>query len=587
VEIAFVLTLVVLAIVVLANEWLAVEVFSILLMVLLAVTGVLTPRQAFQGFASSTVLMVAGISLLSGALVHNGAGDLIARRIQGLAGGSERRMAVLLLGAVNALSSFINNVAATAVFIPVAESVAGQFARSRKRYLMPVAFASMTGGMCTLIGTSTNVAVSGAMSDLGLRPLGMFELSPVGLSVGLVAGTYLLVVAPRLLEAPGRGTAIDEFRVREFLFELLVREEAPFAGRSLDEADLGRTLGIEVLAIVRGDERIDAPGGREEVLPGDLLLVKSDAERIASIRASRGLVVKSLPPAELESEGARLAEVTVSYNSPLLGKTLKEASFRRTYGLSVLAIHRREEPIADKVGKIPLRAGDVLLAYGPAHLFHGLGQEPTELLVERLVLPAPQFGRALRAGLVLGGAILVSALGWVEAPTAFLGGAGLAMALGYLSGKEAGGYLNVRFLVMLAAMASLGLAMEESGAAAFLAELVVRLTGGSSPWIAMGAFFGLTVLLTQPLSNAAAGLLVLPVAIHGAHGMGLDPRPFAVAVAIAASCSFLTPFEPACLLVYATGHYRFLDFLRVGGGLTLLAALVSLFLIPALWPLGP
>ncbi len=585
-EIGFVLALVVVAVVILSTEWLPMEVFSLLLIGVLVLSRVITAEQAFMGFGSSTVIMIAGVMVLTGALMHNGAADILARRIEGLGGANERRTGCFLIGAVNGASSVINNVAATAVFIPVAEAMARRFGRSRKRYLMPVAFASMTGGMCTLIGTSTNVAVSGAMAQHGLAPLGFFELTPVGVLVALAGGVYLLFLAPKLidrLESVGPG----EFETKEFLYEIRVHEGAFLAGKTLEQANLGHRFGVEVLAIARGERRIDTPDGDQEIRPADLLLVKGEARRIARVRSLPGLEIKSMPVDELEGEGARLAEVTVSYNSPLIGKTLKEHNFRQSYGVSVLAIHRREEDMVEKVGKIPLKAGDVLLAFGREEQFLRLARMPASLLVETLVLPRHDARIALRAFLILLAAILASSLGLVDAPTSFLSGAGLVMALGCLSAKEAGSYLNVRFLVMLAAMSALGLAMETSGAAAFLADQATNLIGPDHPWLLMTAFFALTVVLTQPLSNAAAALLVLPVAVHAAHSIGVDPRAFAITITVAASCSFITPFEPACLLVYGTGHYRFLDFLKVGCGLTVLVGGLSLLVIPLLWPLHP
>jgi len=586
--IAFVLGLLVLSVVVFATERLPIEVFSLLVIVTLALSGVLTPQQAFTGFAGSAVIMIAGVMLLTGAIVHNGAADLLARKIRSIAGSNETRVAALLIAAVNTLSAIINNVAATAVFIPVAEGVAERFGSHRGRYLIPVAFASMTGGMCTLFGTSTNLAVSGAMELHGLRGLGLFELSPVGLAVAVAGGAYLLFVAPRLLPVRPPRDHLSAAQSRVFLYEIIVRAEAPFAGKTLAEADLSGRLGLTLLAIVRNEQRLDSPGDGESILADDLLLVKGEAGRLEVIRATRGLEIRSMPASrreELDAHGRRVAEMTISYNSPMIGKTLKELDFRRSHGVSVLALHRGEELIADKVGRIRLKAGDVLLAYGPDERFARLPLEPTALIVETLVLPRYDPMRALIAVLVLLGAVAAVVGGVAEPPTAFLGGAALVLALKALPASEAGSYLNMRFLVMLAAMSSLGLAMEKSGAASWVTERILALTGTGSPLFVLAGFFVVTVLLTQPLSNAAAALLVLPVALNAAARLGVDSRPFAIIVAVAASCSFITPFEPACLLVYGTGHYRFRDFIKVGIGLTGIAGLIALLVVPRLWPL--
>jgi di/tricarboxylate transporter len=207
------------------------------------------------------------------------------------------------------------------------------------------------------------------------------------------------------------------------------------------------------------------------------------------------------------------------------------------------------------------------------------------LVEEGLVLPRHDPAKALLSGALLLGAIAAVSTGFLEFSTGMLGAAGLALAFGCLPVKEVGAYVNFRFLIMLAAMAAMGTAMETSGAAAFLAAKMIALTGSNPHWV-LGGLFALTVALTQPLSNAAAALLVLPLAVHAATGLALDPRPFAVTICLAASCSFLTPFEPACLLVYATGHYRFVDFVKVGAVLTAIAGGICLLLVPLLWPLA-
>ncbi len=585
-----VLILLVLALVNFSREWLPIDVFSLLLIAALVATGVLGPEKAFLGFANSSIVMIAGVMLLTGAVVHNGAARAISKRIQIAAGRSEAKAAAFLYTLVNVVSAFINNVAATAMFIPVAEGMARRFRVHRGKYLMAVAFASMTGGMCTLIGTSTNVAVSGAMEQFGLEQLSLFELAPVGIAVAVVGVGYLLWVAPAILRLPAEEAALDAYGVRGFLFELLVRQGSPLAGRSLAEADLASLFGVNVLAIHRGDARIDAPDGREVLEAGDLLLVEGQSSAITRLAKEEGVSVKSLAdPAEEDLGGgrARIFEATVSYNSLLVGRSLKQTDFRRRFRLSVLAIHRSGEALLEKVGKIPLRQGDVLLLYGREEMVRGLANEPNMLIVEDAPLPRHHGRRALGAILFFGAAILCSTFGWLDAPTAFLAGGALVLSTRCLTVEEAAAYLNIRFLIMLAGMIALGMGMEDSGAARMIADRLVEWASPAGPAALLAVFFLLTVLLTQPLNNAAAALLVLPIAVTAARSMGLDPRPFAVATGLGASCSFLTPFEPACLLVYGTGRYRFYDFARVGGPLTLLAFLVAMALIPRFWPIAP
>lgn len=565
------------------------EVFAMLLIGALVASRVLTPEQAFQGFGNSSIVMIGAVMVLTGAVIHNGAAETIGRRIASVAGKSERRASTLLYLAVNSVSAFINNVAATAMFIPVAEGVAHRFGVNRGKYLIPVAFASMTGGMCTLIGTSTNVAVSGAMPHYGLAPMRLFELTPIGVPIAIVGTAYLLFVAPKLLALPAEGAPIDVFGIRGFLFEVFVHPRAQLDGLSLAESGLDK-LGVTVLAIVRGAERIEAPDAREPIRAGDLLLVEGETGAIPRVAGVKGLEVKSLASPQtvgLTSDKVRMVEATVSYNSPFIGRTLKQLNFRHRFDLSVLAIHRRGDPVIEKVGHVELRAGDVLLIYGREAMLAGLVRASTMLLIEDAPTPRSDPARAALAAAIFVGAILVSAVGWLDAPVAFLAGAGLVLLTRCISVDEAADYVSFRFLMLLAGMITLGIAMEKSGAAAAIAQAIVSLVPSKQPIVLLAVFFLVTVLLTQPLNNAAAALIVLPIAVQAASLLHVDARSYAMGVTIAASCSFLTPFEPACLLVYSTGRYRFGDFVRVGGFLTLICLALSLWVIPVLWPLKP
>lgn len=570
----------------LVSERLPAEVTALAAMAALVLAGVLPPARAFAALGSPVVVMIGGVMLLSGALVHNGLPQVLVRRVRGrgATGGAATR--AILAASVSAVSAFINNVAATAMFIPVAEGLARALRTDRRGFLMPVAFASMAGGLCTLVGTSTNVAVAGKLPELGLEPLGFFELTPVGLAVAALAVVYLATV-PRWL---GWLRRADEEGpdLREFLFEVRVLDASPLADRTLAEADPAERLGLTVLAIRRGTETIEAPGPLETVRSGDLLLVKSRSERIAELRRVPGFRVLSMPPPgapALFEDGPRLAEVTVSWNSPLIGRTVEEIDVRHQFGVSVLAIHRRGTLLARRVAHIPLEAGDVLLVFGRRELTARLGERGTRLLVSDVVTPEVERPRHAAAALVVFlAAVGAVVAGLLDSATAFLGGAVVIMATGIVPRGQVPRYVNVRFLILIAGLLALSDGLETSGAAAWLAGGAVRLLG-PDPYLQLGALFILTVALTQPLNNAAAALLVLPLAVATAVGIGVDPRPYAVAVTVAASCSFLAPFEPSCLLVYGTGHYRFGDFARLGAPLTLGVFLLVLLLVPRLWPL--
>jgi di/tricarboxylate transporter len=589
-QIAILLLLILITIANFLFEVLSVEVFALSLMGSLIVLQILSPEQAFEGFSNPAVIMIAGAMVMTGSIIHNGAADLIARKLHTLAGRSQNRLLIILLGTVAFMSAFINNVAATAMFIPVSEGIAKRKRHSPRSYLMPIAFTSMLGGVCTLIGTSTNVAVSGALGVYGFDPIGMFELTPIGVVIAVVGVGYLFLISRFFIPATPSEDHVEDFGIREYLFEIEVLEGSPIAGVSIAASNLAKQYQLSVLAVVRGQERIVSPGGSVRIRAGDLLLVEGGIRSAVGGALPAGLKVKTDPrlsDKDLESDRVKVVEATVSYNSPFVGSSLKELNFRRRYDLNVLAIYRRGEPVVEKVGHVRIQAGDLLLIQGRQDRFRNLYQEPAFLLLEDVVLPKYNPMRSLRAVLIFGGAILLSSFGVLSVPVAFLLGAVLTMILRCFTFEEAERYLNLRLVLIVAAMLSMSMAMEVSGTAEFLARQTIVALHGAGPLVLMAGFFLFTVLLTQPMSNSAAALLMLPIGIHAAELISVDPRPFAMAIAVAASCAFLTPLEPACLLVFSTGKYRYTDFIRYGFGLTVTVFLITLLLVPRLWPFHP
>lgn len=571
-----------------ALELLPIEVIGLLVLFFLAVSRILEPDLVFTSFGNSAIIMIGGIMVMTGGLVHNGVAAQISRKMRQLAAGSERKIMIMLFSSVSALSAFINNVAATAMFIPVAEGISKHYKVTPGKYLMPIAFASLLGGVCTLVGTSTNVAVSGSLENYGIKPLSMFELTPVGIIIAAVGLAYLFFVSDKLLSKRQILDKAEDFHIKEFLFEIIVQPDSPYDGKKLSELDFIKKFGLTMVGIVRGKARILSPGDSEIILAGDLLFVEGNIREIIEFKEIKGIEIKSdikWASGDFESEKVKMVEATISYNSPFVGKTLKEINFRHRYGVTVLALYRRGESLVEKVGRIKLKLGDVLLVQGLEEKFTRLWEEPNMLLLEDVVLPMYHPRRAFLAILIFISAITLSSIGFLSAPIVFFGGATLMVLLKVLTMQEAYQYLNLKLLFLIAGMISLGKAMETTGTAVFLADIAVNVLGNSHSLIILSAFFLLTVLLTQPVSNAAAGLLMIPVGINTAILLGVNPRTFIIAITIAASCAFITPLEPACLLVYSAGRYRYLDFIKVGIFLMLLAFLITMLMVPWMWPL--
>ncbi|MCD0170966.1 SLC13 family permease [Deinococcus sp. 23YEL01] len=573
------LILFVAALVLFATEWLPVDVTALGLLSALLLLGLLTPKEAFAGFGSDTVLTLASLFILTRVLLRAGViewvGVSIARR-------SRNATATLrsLLGTVAGVSAFTSNTATTAVFLPVVAGTARRAGIPASRALMPLAFASILGGTITVIGTSTNLVVSGALPAAGQEPLGFFELAWVGVPVAVLGLAYLFFVAPRLL--PARDAQLEE-SLRAYLADLTVAAGSPLAGQTLRETGLGRDHGLTVVAVRRGEEATQyAPGPDFRVQEGDTLTVEGPTERILAGKSTLGVISKSEQKLPQDEGGAvRLVEAVVMPGSPLLGRTLKEARFRERYGASVLALHRRARNV-ERLGRLRIQVGDVLMVQGGADRLDSLGEYLVVMgdLTER----QRDLRRAPLALLLFGGSVLLGGLGVVPLAVAVVVAVALSLMFRLITPEEAYGSVEWPVIVLVACMLAFGTAFEDSGAARALTGALSGVLEPLGPYGLLGALFLVTVLLTQPMSNQAAALVMLPLAIGTAKALGYDPRPFIIGITVAASNSFITPLEPSCMLVYGPGRYSFMDFVRVGAGLTAVTFVAALLIIPRVWP---
>lgn len=589
---ALLLILFVVALVLFSTEWLPVEVTALLMLCALLLSKLLTVKDALAPFGSDTVLTLACLFILTRALLKTG---VIARLGAALSGRSRNPAGLVrgILSVVAGVSAFTSNTATTAVFLPIVVGLCRRSGLAASRVLMPLAFASILGGTITIIGTSTNLVVSGALPTYHLRPLGFFELAWVGLPVALVGLLYLFFVAPRML--PDAEADLETtYNLRAYLSDLTISEASPLVGQSLRESGLGRDHGLSVLQVRRAGEMVQAPNADFVLQVGDTLVVEGHSEQILAGKSNLGIVSKTeqrLLEQLAHTEGAataphdlQLIEALVMPRSPLLGRTLKEARFRERYGVSVLALHRRTA-LKQALALTRIQVGDVLLIQGQQSRLEALGDQLTVL--GQVEQPAQQ-GRAAWVTLALFvGAIVLGALNVVPLVVALLVAVALLLALRVLAPEE--GYEAVEWgvLVLVACMLAFGQAFEHSGAAAQITQWLAHWLTPLGPYGILAALFTVTVLLTQPMSNQAAALVMLPLSIGLARELGYDPRPFVVGITVAASNSFITPLEPSCMLVYGPGHYRFSDFVRVGAGLTLITMLVALLIIPLVWPFKP
>jgi di/tricarboxylate transporter len=583
-----VIALLLAAVALFATEKISVDLVTLMLLSVLVLSGILTVGEAFAGFSNEVIILLACIFVIGAAMRETGVldatGDLLARRLNGRPG----RLTTMMMTAVGGVSAFMNNTTVTAMLLGPVMGLARAVKLSPSLLLMPLAFASILGGTCTLIGTSTNVAVSGYLKTTGLGEVGMFEITPVGLCLLAAGILYMVFVGRRLLPDRDENAAGEIISARQYLAEVVILPGSPLIGQEVYRSDFS-VMEFQVLKILHKGGQVEM-SPHERFAEGDVVLVAGKVENLLKVKTIEGLEIQedlNLRASGEEVSEAHLAEVVLTPRSPLVGRTLKQSRFRQRSGLSVLALMRGDRPLVDHIGDIRLEAGDLLLLQGPKERFKSYEEESEMVVISRHDFQAG----ALRRGYVLlaafAAAIALSSFGIMPMAVAMLLVAILAVMTRCLTLDTAYGNIDWRLLILIGGMTAFGTAMGKTGADKLLADLVIGAVGSFGPLAVLAGFCALTILLTQPMSNAAAALVVLPVALQAADSLDVSGRSFAIAVMLSASVSVLTPFEPSCILVYGPGKYRFADFLRVGGGLTLLMLVMIIMLVPVFWPLHP
>jgi di/tricarboxylate transporter len=556
------------------------------------VLGVLTPREALAGFGNPAVVTVAGLFVVSRALVASGAVTALGSILQRLSSGGERQALLAMAVVVGICSALMNNTPVVVVFLPMVLAVAADLSLAPSRLLIPLSYVTILGGCCTLIGTSTTVLVSGEVERTGRAPIAFFEPLPFGI-VCVAAGTlYLVAFGPRLLPVRRTVTSTDaRERLTEYATEVRVLAGSPLAGRTVEEAFARPHPDLVVIEVVRSQE-ILWPGSPDVRLQqDDVVLVRGRAEAVAHLGTRGG--AELLP--ELRGEGVRsrdvtLAEVVVTSASPLVGRSVRDATARALQGSTVMAVERRGAHLRTGIADLVLREGDTLLVQTEASRLAAMrGSDDFVLLEglhEKLVLER-------KAPVVLAIALAVMLLASFEVvEIAFLAlGAAVALVVtGCLPLLRAYRALELPTLALMGGMMAIGAALEKSGTARLAAEHMMDLTRTLVPpefaaHASLAACYLLANAITAFASNAAAALLVLPIALNAATSLGVNDRPFVLAVAFAASLDFATPTGyQTNLLVYGPGGYRYVDYVKVGLPLNVLLFLLAALLLPVLYP---
>lgn len=598
----FTLVILIVAIALLLTDRLRADLVALLVVVTLGITGVLTPREAFSGFASSAVVTIVAIFVLAEALRITGMSDRAGALLLRVAGTGERRLVVVIMLAGALLSLVMNNIAAAAILLPAISGIARRSKISTGRLLMPLAFATILGGMATLF-TTTNIVVSGILRGQDLPGFGMLDFIPVGIPVVVTGVIYMALVGRRLLPSQpgmtadlsldtGRNDLADVYRLSERLFRAHLPIDSRLVGLSLSQSGLREAHRANVIAIERDGRVLPTPSSDAVLAAGDTLFLLGREDQVRALVEEGCLEVLLLQPEHLDGligGDQVMIEAVLAPRSALLGQTLRLARFRDKYGMTVLGIWRAGRPIRTGLSDLPLEFGDALLFQGPVSQVAVLRTEPDIIVLDRqMVRPVAAVRRqGWLAVTILAGALLLAAFNTALVGEIMLGGALLTVLAGIFTMDQVYSAIEWRSVFLVAGMLPLGLALTKSGAAALLAAALVKTLIPLGPMALVAGLFVLTTLLTQTMSGAAVAGVIAPIAIQTALQAHLDPRALAMAVALATSMAFITPLgHPVNILVMGPGGYRFRDYLRVGLPLTLLLFGVIMLCLPVFWPLA-
>ncbi len=572
------------AVIVLAWDLLAPAPTLLGAVVVLLVAGVIDAEQALSGFSNPAPITVAALFVVARAVEKTGAlQPLVSSMLQ--EDGRARRTLGRLLVPVAGSSAVLNNTPVVAVLVPQVSAWAARRGRSPAAFLMPLSFAAILGGLITVLGTSTNLLVSGLLEADGSEPIGVFEISKIGLPVAALGVATLILLAPRLLRdrTPARGDLEDN--VREFVVDMEVVANGPVDGVTVEAGGLRHLAGVFLVQVRRGQDLIGPVGPTLVLRGGDRLRFVGRADNVVDLQSTRGLASAEQEHLTFDTERAAFFEAVVGASSPLVGKTLREAEFRSRYQAAVVAIHRAGARVEGKLGETRIRIGDTLLLLTDSGFRARWYDRSDFLLVSPLDAATPVGSRkALAVGAVLAGIIVTASMGWLSLLEASLLGAFVLVLGGVLTPGEARRSVDLDVVLLIAAALGLGTAAASSGLAAETAGLLVSGFGGWGVYGTLAALMLATVVMTELVSNAAAAAVMYPISVAAAIDIGQDPRGFAIAIAVAASASFLSPIGyQTNTMVYGPGGYRFFDYARLGAPLTAIVIVATVVLEPLFW----
>jgi len=565
-----------------------VELIALCVPIVLTVFGLINPNQALHGFASPATATVGAMFVLSAGLVRSGFVQNFSRILNRLAGKGEPRLILVVCITIAALSAFLINTATVAIFIPVVTVLAMKRKISTSRVLIPLSFASQFGGVCTLIGTSTNILINAIAVEQGMRPFGLFEFAPLGITMSAVGIAYIVIVGRRLL--PKRRAVaeqMDKYRLADYLAELKVSQESPLIGKTWDKRRASRDTKVELIKVLRDDRPVSRPS-RTKIKEGDILLIHGHVDKLLAMKEALGLGVQAhvaMNDNELSSDRVGLIEVLISPQSILKGRTLLASGFLRRFRCVVLAVQRRGKILRDRLTEIRLESGDTLLLQVDKEDVSRLLKSSDVIVTNELTELFLRKDRATVALILFFLVLALTALHIVPLLIAALIGAVGMVLSRCLTIEEAYEAIDWRVIFLLSGIIPMGIALEQSGAAQWLTQSILAPFVDFGPLVVLASLYLVTAIFTEVMSNNASAVILAPIALSLASSMHVDPRPFLVAITFAASTSFSTPIGyQTNTMVYAPGGYRFTDYTRAGGPLNLVFMAVAVLVIPMFWP---
>ncbi len=583
-------TLLLVTLYLLITEKISVDLTAIGIMVLLVVTGILTPREAVAGFSNPAVITVGAMFVVSKGMMRTGGVEFLGRQIIRMARGNFLVALAVILLTVAVASAFINNTPVVILFIPVVMAMCCEFGMSPSKFLIPVSYASILAGTCTLIGTSTNIIISDLSNDFGYGALTMFELSIIGVPIAIIGILFLLVAAPKVLpDLASPVCLVQDSNHRQYLAELLITEDSTLIGRKSSELFNDRYPKMDVLEVI--NKSLIYYPGRDVVTidAGDILLVKGSLNDLIAVLHKEGVELPSSQNGLLlgaQKDAPIVVELIISPNSSLRGRRLHNTDLAKDKEVNIIAVKRSNLHMSEKqISDVRLQTGDILLIWCSESKLDSIRTGQDCIVIEDVYEEIIHKRKAIWSIINFIGMVGTATLGLADIMTCALTAAFLMIITGCLQMRDAYRALQADVLILIAGTIALGIAMQKTGTSQLYAEAFLSLFSGMSPTLILGGMILLTSISTQILSNNATAVLLLPIAISTALGIGVDPRPFIIGICIGASACFATPVGyQTNLMVYGPGGYRFKDYLKLGIPLNIFVVLAGMLLIPVVWP---